>query len=78
MSKQTKVSSASLQQLPSTSMTPVVAVRVLGRGPVTREAKGYANRTLAACLEALVRVLPRLFVSGVLGSQARHVSTAVS
>ncbi len=42
------------------------------------EAKGHANRTLVACLETFVRALALLFVSGVLGSQARQVSSAMS
>lgn len=43
-----------------------------------REAKAHANRALAACLETFVRAVARLFVSEVLGSQARQVSPAVS
>jgi hypothetical protein len=41
-------------------------------------AKRQASRTLVACLERFVRALARLFVSDVLGNQARQVSSAVS
>ncbi len=42
------------------------------------QAKSHANRALVSCLETFVRALARLFVSSVLGSQARQASPAVS
>ncbi len=42
------------------------------------QAKSHATRARLACLETFVRAQARLFVSGVLGSQARQASPAVS
>ena len=64
-------------ELEAGTMQPGEYARLYAAGK-EQEAKGRANRTLVACLERYVRALARLFVSGMLGDQARQVSSMVS
>jgi hypothetical protein len=65
------------EQLERATMPPGEYMRLVIAGQ-EHAAKQHANRALVACLERFVRAVARLFVTGVLGDQARQVSPAVS